>query len=342
MSSNVMTGKAFEYATLTAFYYAVQACGSKVVVDVSSAYSTAKKAFLGLDSHAREDYKAAALVAAQTIIPMEPGLTFENGKSVLRLCLQTDAKGQSGDVRDIVLSRPDQKWEIGISCKHNHQALKHPRITEGMDFGRDWIGVPCSREFIERIETVMRIVKRWEDERTKWCDHGDKVSSVYVPIVEAFVSELRRLCSVDDSAPSKIVSYFFGTDDFYKVISQDRRQPGDAGITRIVPFNMGGTLGRTFGEQRPVYQLDKTELPTRLIEVGRKEKSSNTLEMVFDKGWTISMRVHNADKLVKKTGLKWDVQLVGVPYGVDPQIRIWGQRVEYGVVGFDASHYDEE
>ena len=55
---------------------------------------------------------------------MEPML-LEEGEDMVVLTCQTDSEGKEGDVRDIVITRKDAKWEIGLSIKHNHFAVKH-------------------------------------------------------------------------------------------------------------------------------------------------------------------------------------------------------------------------
>lgn len=35
----------------------------------------------------------------------------------------------TGDVRDIVIKRKDIEWEVGLSIKHNHDAVKHSRLA---------------------------------------------------------------------------------------------------------------------------------------------------------------------------------------------------------------------
>ncbi|CAL9920158.1 conserved hypothetical protein [Candidatus Liberibacter solanacearum] len=51
------------------------------------------------------------------------------------ICLQRDNVGIKGDVRDIVIEVP--KNQIGISAKYNHTAVKHCRLSETIDFGKE-------------------------------------------------------------------------------------------------------------------------------------------------------------------------------------------------------------
>ena len=320
---NMVKGKGFEYAVLEALKALLGRNGAKaeVEVDVSEAYLTAKRCFDELNRDAQLDYMAAALAGVKVIQPLEPHLTVgEEGDPVV-LRIQGDARGQQGDVRDVVCIRPSEGWELGISCKHNHEALKHPRITKDADFGANWIGVPVSRKFSEEIYRVLDVVEDWLG--TKWSEHPDKLDAVYRPALEAYVSEIARLCHIDESAPPKLVKYFFGSDDFYKLIAKDIRGKGIAGRTKVMAFNMYGTLGRPAKGRRPFHPVRQIKMPTRLIEIRVKPRSKTTLLMTFDEGWSISMRLHSADSKVMRTGLKWDVQLLGMPNGLYEQEQPW-------------------
>ena len=123
--------------------------------------------------------------------------------------------------------------------------------------------------------------------------------------------------------PAHIV---FGIEDFYKVIAKDRRGPGLAGRTKVMAFDIRGTLGKAAKGKRPLLSVPQISLPTRLIEIRIKPNSDTTIEMTFDRGWVIHMRLHNADSDVKTTGLKWDVTLSGMPNGLYEQEQPWLPR----------------
>uniref|UniRef100_UPI003007F3A2 HaeIII family restriction endonuclease n=1 Tax=Acinetobacter haemolyticus TaxID=29430 RepID=UPI003007F3A2 len=57
---------------------------------------------------------------------------------VLQLEIVADKAGESGDVRDVLALRSSQNWEIGISAKNNHRAVKHSRLSNDIDFGQKW------------------------------------------------------------------------------------------------------------------------------------------------------------------------------------------------------------
>ncbi len=68
---------------------------------------------------------------------LEP-LILENDNDTLSLSLQTDNQGQDGDVRDVLIVRKGIDWEIGLSIKHNHFAVKHSRLSKKLDFVKKW------------------------------------------------------------------------------------------------------------------------------------------------------------------------------------------------------------
>lgn len=80
--------------------------------------------------------RKSATVGIKTIIEMEPKIV-EDGSDDLTIFLQPDNIAKTGDIRDVIIIRRDIKWEIGISVKHNHAALKHSRLSQHIDFGKN-------------------------------------------------------------------------------------------------------------------------------------------------------------------------------------------------------------
>lgn len=131
------------------------------------------------------------------------------------------------------------------------------------------------------------------------------------------------MCKCHDDIPEKLLSYFFGSKDFYKVIMRENQR-----TTTIEAFNMYGTLGQRAECVKPLIKVPAITMPTRLIEADfKKDRDSKrfktTLVLVFDSGWTAAMRLHNEAERVKLTGLAWDVQLVGLPTGTYVDTKPW-------------------
>ncbi len=75
-----------------------------------------------------------------------------------------DHKGKDGDIRDILVIIKGIEWEIGLSVKHNHFAVKHSRLSKGLDFGEKWYGIKFSDKYWEDITPIFDYL---EDEKAK-------------------------------------------------------------------------------------------------------------------------------------------------------------------------------
>ena len=86
---------------------------------------------------------------------------------------------------------------------------------------------------------------------------------------------------------------------------------------------MSDTLSSPVGKIKPTAHMPKIKLPTRLIEGRFKEETKTTIQLTFDGGWVVDMRLHNKDKAATHTSLAWDVNLAGLPHGVYQSERPW-------------------
>ncbi|MEF2836313.1 MAG: HaeIII family restriction endonuclease [Oscillospiraceae bacterium] len=322
--TNTEYGKAYEYACLVSIKDQLNglAAGKVVVVD-SDALRTAKAAFLKADcAGVANKLVRAANAAARVILRLEPQLEY--GKGDLKLVIQTDAQGIAGDVRDVVCVRSANGWEIGISCKHNHHAVKHSRLSATIDFGADWFGIPCSRDYFDTIVPIFEELRemrtnalRSGDPLPLWNDIPDKAARYYMPILNAFLTELRQLDANNPGIPGRLIEYMLGRYDFYKVITDDRKE-----TTRVEAVNIAGTLNKPVNGHKSIVDVPKLRLPKRFYHMGMVPGSDNKLEIVCDEGWALTMRIHNASSKVEPS-LKFDVQLVSLPGSIHAQVEPW-------------------
>jgi hypothetical protein len=296
-------GRAYEYAWLKTLETEISKV-RKVAVDKNSSYTATQNAWKSIDKDLQAIHKVSALAAVKTIFDLEPLILEENG-DVLTLKIQTDDAGKRGDVRDVLIIRCGIQWEIGLSIKHNHAAAKHSRLSTKLDFGEKWFGIPCSQEYWSDIEPIFSYLQDEKKKGSNWSDLPAKEQDVYVPLLNAFMNELRRSNAVCDEVPAKMVEYLLGQFDFYKIIGRKR-------ITQIQTFNLRGTLNQAGKKIKPAQIIPVAKLPTRIVEIGFKPGSTNTVELYLDGGWQFSFRIHNASTKVEAS-LKFDVQIVGVP-----------------------------
>lgn len=349
ITSNVINGKAFEYASMIELYKELRKNGwkaeqLKVLEDknyrnVENAYQLVTIEEDDIEGSNFEyqvnNFNRAAHVAARYLYKVEPILNCSRDLYGV-ISAMPDSAGIKGDVRDIDITiysdktRVKEIKEIGISCKNNHEAVKHPRITENPDFAQEWTKgeFHCSSCFLENMEEILQVVDEYAIQYNKWSEVEDKMEKIYYPIVKLFVEEIKRLGMVHEGMTIEqqekaerfthlFFEYMFGGQDFYKIIKDDQSQ-----ATKIYPYNMHGTLMNPYEGYKNNQAVQSITMPNEIVEVRIKPKSKTTIEVYFDQ-WIITMRLHNADSIIKRTSLKFDVQIKAQPRKVMGTILPW-------------------
>jgi HaeIII restriction endonuclease len=308
-AKQVKNGKAFEYALLNAFLERLQEKTNVSVVE-NSPFLNAKNCFEKFNEKEQALYNLNSSFAVNFLIDLEPKLS--NGidsKDVLQLEIVSDKEGQLGDVRDVLIIRSVQKWEIGISAKNNHRAVKHNRLSKELDFGAKWIGIKNSKTYFDEIEPIFSELERMKNEEkgSIWKNVLNKHKRFYMPVLDAFKKELERLNSENpEILPSQLVEYLIGKKDFYKIIKTKKK-------VEIQAFNIYGSLNLPFKDVKAKAKVTKLKLPDRLIEIVYKNKSQTTLLIVLNEGWQFSCRIHSAATKVEPS-LKFDINIVSAPH----------------------------
>jgi len=309
MASQTINGKAFEYALLLEFHERLKVLTSASITE-NEPYKTAKGFFYSFAEEEQDTFRITASAAINFLIDIEPRLSNGiNKNDILVLEIVSDQAGQSGDVRDVLVIRSLQKWEIGISAKNNHRAVKHSRLSMNIDFGEKWLGFSCSPTYFEEIQPIFDKLEnlRKEDKSLKWTSIDNMHEIVYVPILNAFRKELLRLDKENPNIVAEnLVQYLIGNKDFYKVIKGDKK-------VEIQAYNLNGTLNLGFEKIKPKAKIQKLRLPSRLIEIVYQDDSTTTLLVSLNEGWQISFRIHNASSRIEPS-LKFDINLVSAPY----------------------------
>lgn len=289
MAGQAKSGKAFEYSLAVELYNQLQSLGKNVLLIENSSLEIARRYYLDFSTEIerQEAYRDASQVAIQQIISYEPRI---NNLDNFEIFLQEDGAGINGDVRDIVLQASN--YEIGISAKNNHNALKHSRLSRRLNFGCEWFQISCSQNYFNTITPVFDSLAQYKQNRIRWSDIN-KEEEVYVPLLTAFQQELLQLNDEHDIVNS-LIMYLIGRVDFYKVIKLDSNS-----TVRIYPFNLNNSLG----------DFDQVLLPTMLNSIEFHETKRNTLIATFDNNWQISFRIHNASTNVENS-LKFDITLL--------------------------------
>lgn len=298
-------GRAYEYVTLLTLHSEISKIRRAEIVKNSS-LEAARNAWDNMSKSMQSLMSMSAHSFVPDIFNLEP-LILEDVGDVVELLIQKDKSGEDGDVRDILIARSGIKWEIGLSMKHNHFAVKHSRLSHLIDFGDKWYGVPCSNSYWQSVLPIFDYLQKQKREGKAWFELTDKSERVYVPLLKAFMQELRLTYANHKELPQKMVEYLLGEFDFYKVVSIDNQR-----VTQINTFNLHGTLNKNGRRNKAKATIPRVLLPTRIVSLDFKPGSDNTIELYLDGGWQFSFRIHNASTMVESS-LKFDVQIIGMP-----------------------------
>lgn len=308
-TQNVVNGKAFEWAVARHFSIHLggsDQIGADLIID-SEAVRYAKKCFDSLKHDDQSQWSRFAESATAHIVHRERKNAVV--VNVSGISVASDSEGIGGDVRDVIIHSSNGK-SIGVSCKNNHDAFKHPRLSGTIDFVKEW-GLSangCSDAYWSKVNPIfdrLSALRQSSDKKLKFADVANLRIDVMEPVVRAFVDEIALLANEGSESEvllcSNLVRYVIGNRDFYKVIKED----SDNQI-RVMGFNFNGTLSG----RRP-------KLPKSMVGINQQKASveggnSVTVFIQLDLGYSFKMRLHTASSKVEAS-LKFDVQAIGLP-----------------------------
>lgn len=304
-SESNRNGRAFEYACIHSLQR-VFSTKVRTTIVRDDQYDDREEKWGECADDLQSIFSRASEAPVTAFMRMEPMIEDE-GTEPLRLKFISDKAAERGDPRDILIARWDKGWSVGLSVKHNHDAVKHSRLADGLDFCEKWFGFKCTYDYWVEVAPVFKRLR--EDEKGKrWRDIADKEDTVYVPLLQAFIREIKRQYEEHGSlVPKRMVEYLLGTEDYYKLISVDKDR-----MTSLLCFNFHGSLGKSSSKKSPYYPVVLSPLPERIIGIDIKPGSKTTVEVFLDKGWSLSFRIHSAASFVE-TSLKFDIRLMGQP-----------------------------
>lgn len=160
MAKQTRSGKSFEYALAITMYHQINN-GQKVSIRDDEHFQITKKHFESYNQKEQEEYLKAARAAIKHIIKLEPRLeNSANSKDEITIAIQSDQRGASGDIRDVLIVRSKNNWEIGFSAKNENSAVKHSRLSDKIDFGQKWIGMKCTEEYMQKAGVIFGNIRK--------------------------------------------------------------------------------------------------------------------------------------------------------------------------------------
>lgn len=208
-------GRAYEFTML----FVLQALilkHRKCEIEKNSSYYASEKAWKSIDKDLQISLFSSAVAGAKAIFEAEP-LILEHGEDYLTLKIQSDQKGRDGDVRDVLIIRHGIEWEIGLSLKHNHFAVKHSRLAKNLDFGEKWFGIKCSQTYWNDVAPIFNYLDSEKIKAMKWRDLPSKENDVYRPLLQAFIAEVQKSnYAHGQTIPKKWLNIYLGSLTFIK------------------------------------------------------------------------------------------------------------------------------
>jgi hypothetical protein len=295
VTTQVENGKAFEWAIAQALSRATD--GTHILDNTSK--TNAEKCFWQINQTLRDRFELAADKAVQHILSKEA--TSDAVRHPLSVRISADSQGQSGDVRDVVLASPTD--ELGISCKTNHDAFKHSRLSARIDFVKKW-GLDasgCSQDYWDAVRPLFQELaqlKQNSGRQALWRDLENRAERFFWPVLDAFDSELVRLTNINAEHSAEVsknlVKYIVGGRDFFKVVCR----PDEV---EIQGFNLNESLS-----------VGKTKYPDHVIGIDRLDGGQFSKTVRFNRGFTFNFRIHNASSRIEPS-LKFDIRAVSLP-----------------------------
>lgn len=312
--TQVKNGDAFEYACTIAAQAVICEYQSAYVVETER-IQKCRLAYTELPSIAQTDLFNAAKSGIEHIVQYEPNLTTHNNNGV-EIHLGSSQMGEQGDVRDVIIRIDERDWEIGISAKNNHDAVKHNRLSGTIDFGKKWFNIPTPQAYFDELRDTWAFLQHQETQRVLW-DDIDK-PRVYEHVLSTFSQTLNDMYANHHEIAYKIMEYLLGTKDYYKLIVRHQKRQ-----TELRAFNIHGMLHMKSATGVTSKNATKLPMPSRIVEINYDaQKKYDTVYVSLDSGWQISMRIHSARSIVEPS-LKFDVRLVGVPNAMLSILSDW-------------------
>ena len=301
MATQATRGAAFEYSVIIK---AVEILNTQHHNQITTDFTQGDglKKFNSLSKNEQNKMSNAASKLIRRLYTLEPWLKNNNNLTVEHV------KTVSGtyDVVDVYLHSGENK--VGISCKSNHDASRHSRVSPSIDVANIWLGLDTNYEYMDNINNIFAdfrdYCKKNNIELYSQLTAKQKDDILYSPITQAFENLLKQSIENNPEALRHMIYYLIGNTDFYKAIANFKNK-----ILTIKSFNLRGDLNT--GEILP--------LPTECLKIARpmgsQSKSHNYIQINCDNNWCIKMRIHNARSKIENS-LKWDVQLESIPSNI--------------------------
>ena len=296
MSNGVTNGKGLEWAVAKEIQ-----SSTGFQIEESKPMLTARSAYEKLNGGSLISvYDRWVPLCVDHVLHLESKILSGRGRDG-KILINSDAKGQSGDVRDVVITTGGVSF--GISCKNNHTAFKHSRLSPRINFPLEWeLGEDsASNQYMSGVNALFSKIENNAGpfRVAEWSHVSQETKyAYYKELLSVFRDEVLRIRdkSVLSAAQlaAGLVKYVIGRKDFYKLIIKS-----DSGL--IEGYNLSRTIN-----------VPRIPLPSTVLAVEFAPGSAGTLLLFMDAGYTFTFRIHSASSKIESS-FKFDIQAIGLP-----------------------------
>jgi len=289
MATQSLNGAGFEFACANALLKQYSHSGRCLQLESSSVhgYEMREQKFDQVDPDFRLMMKRSAHGLANHLTTSKERWAKKTFDSSDRYLLHIGDDSRNMDVRDLVIYS-ERGAELGISLKWNSEEIKSLRLGDNWfqqfhinDHTRWHTAVDAHHRRLQQFET-------WKQATEALGREG--VYSVYK---DAIIDQLRQ-GMYDRSTVHALSEFLFGRQSYLKAMAVAK------------------------GSELCLAYYDTDNLPTRILDISPHEKGEQYLQIAFDRGWTLLLRLHNKDTKIK--------QNVGSGMSVTVTVLGWGEK----------------
>ena len=220
------SGRAFEYACMAAVYQLLRGYRDKSLIahKPSMGLNMAKHAWGDIDRTMQAKLTRAAYSMTEQLLEYEPAAFGGQRRRVAAAAGRRRGRG-GRRARYCYLAA---EHRLGDWAEREAQSFRGQTfaLSPTIDFGKKWYKLPCSAEYWRAVKPIFELSREAQSKGQRWSELPSKEDDVYVPLLEAFMDELRRANTADPTFPRRMVEYLLGEYDFYKVIYLDSEGQG--------------------------------------------------------------------------------------------------------------------
>lgn len=239
-----------------------------------------RKHFINCAENIKKSYKISSVIISKWVAER---FNLQKASNVF-LDRFTDQKGIEGDVTDVQLNIDGNI--INLSIKHQHEALKHPRLSRVPN----WINVTDIRiknEYKEKLNSIWDNIILFAEEIKKGAitfkelddvDKDFRFKKIYSPLCNHVMNFL--INNITNSKQVKNLFFFMvGSSEFFKIID--------------------------YKDSIKILDFSGIVSPTK---VAISHPQDHYLYMDFNNRWLLSFRLHTASSRIKERSIKFDVK----------------------------------